>query len=152
LKTYFDTGILLKLYTGERESEAVQRFVHFRGEKLSVTDLHVSESVSALKLKVFRRECHEEEAAAGIDFIMEDLKCGVLEIVEVDWNHVWRECRLLSDKFASTTGVRTLDALHVAMARLSSAKEYVTSDSRQADLAARIGLLVIDPTRSSGGK
>jgi predicted nucleic acid-binding protein len=152
LKTYFDTGILLKLYTGEKESDAVERFVHARGERVFVTDLHLSECVSALKLKVFRRECDEEEAAAGIDLIMEDLKCGVLQVVEVDWNHVWRECRLLSDNFASTTGVRTLDALHVAVARLSSAKEFVTSDCRQADLASRVGLLVIDPTKSVVGK
>lgn len=150
MKTYFDTGILLKLYTGEKESEAVERFVHSRGEKLSITDLHISESVSALKLKVFRKECHEKEAADGIDLIMDDLRCGILQIVEVDWNHVWRECRLLSDNFASSTGVRTLDALHAAVARLSGAKEFVTSDSRQADLAARIGLLVIDPTRHCG--
>lgn len=147
MTTYFDTGILLKLYTGEKESEPVERFVHSRGKKLSITDLHISESVSALKLRVFRKECHEEEAAAGIELILDDLKSGVLEIVEVDWNHVWLECRLLSDKFASTSGVRTLDALHVAVARLAGAKEFVTSDSRQADLAARIGLLVIDPTR-----
>jgi predicted nucleic acid-binding protein len=152
LKTYFDTGVLLKLYTGEQESGNVEHFVHSRGEKLSVTDLHISESVSALKLKVFRKECHEEEAAAGIALIMDDLKSGVLQLVDVDWNRVWQECRLLSEKFASTSGVRTLDALHVAVARLSGAEEFVTSDSRQSNLAARIGLLVIDPTRRCGGK
>lgn len=146
MRTYFDTGILLKLYTGEKESESVERFVHSRGERLSVTDLHIPEAVSALKLKVFRKECREEEAEAGIALIMEDLKCGILQIVEVDWNHAWRECRLLSDQFASTSGVRTLDALHVAVARLSGAKEFVTSDSRQAKLARAIGLKVLDPT------
>lgn len=146
MKTYFDTGVLLKLYTGELESVRVERFVRSRREKLFVTDLHISESVSALKLKVFRKECQEEEAAAGIALIMDDLKSGVLQLVEVDWIHVWQECRLLSEKFASTSGVRTLDALHVAVARLSGAKEFVTSDSRQSNLAARIGLLVIDPT------
>lgn len=152
MKTYFDTGVLLKLYTGEQESKSVEQFVHARGEKLFVTDLHVSESISALKLKVFRKECHEKEAAAGIALIMEDLKSGVLQLVDVDWNRVWQECRLLSEKFASTSGVRTLDALHVAIARLSGAEEFVTSDSRQSHLAARIGLLVIDPTRGSAKK
>lgn len=63
------------------------------------------------------------------------------------WN-----CRLLSEKFASTSGVRTLDALHAAVARLSGAEEFVTSDSRQSNLAARIGLIVIDPTRRGRGK
>lgn len=136
MRTYFDSGILLKLYTGE--SESVERFVHSRGERLSVTDLHISESVSALKLKVFRKEFCEEAATAGIDLIMDDLKCGILQIVEVDWNHVWRECRLLSDQFVSTCGVLTLDALHVAVARLSGAKEFVTGDICQTDLADRL--------------
>jgi len=145
LKTYYDTGVLLKLYTGEKESVGVANFVHSRGEKLWVTDLHISESVSALKLKVFRKECHEEHAALGIALIMDDLKTGVLQLLEVDWNRVWQECRLLSDKFASTSGVRTLDALHVAVARLFWAEEFVTGDTRQSDLAARIGLRVINP-------
>lgn len=152
MKTYFDTGVLLKLYTGEPESVRVERFVHARGEVLSITDLHISESVSALKLKVFRKECHEEEAAAGIALIMDDLKGGVLQLVEVDWNRVWQECRLLSEKFASTSGFRTLDALHVAIARLSGAEEFVTRDSRQSSLAARIGLRIIDPIRRGGAK
>ncbi len=152
MKTYYDTGVLLKLYTGEKESVGVANFVHSRGEKLSVTDLHISESVSALKLKVFHKECHEEDAAAGIALIMDDLKTGVLQLVEVDWDRVWQECRLLSEKFASTSGVRTLDALHVAVARLSWAEEFVTRDNRQSDLAASIGLRVIDPTRQTQGK
>lgn len=147
MKTYYDTGVLLKLYTSEPESGNVGQFVHSRGEKLFVTDLHVSESVSALKLKVFRKECHEEAAAAGIALIMDDLKSGVLQLVEVDWDRAWQECRLLSEKLASASGVRTLDALHVGVARQSGAEEFVTSDSRQSDLALRLGFHVINPTR-----
>jgi len=53
---------------------------------------------------------------------------------------------LLSDQFASRTGARTLDTLHVAAARLLGAKEFLTSDDRQAKLARAIGLKVLDPT------
>lgn len=152
MKTYYDTGVLLKLYLGEASSEAVQRFVHSRGENIPVTDLHLSECVSAMKLRAFRRECRDEEASEGIGLIMEDLKSGVLQFIEVDWARVWNECRLLSEKFAFATGVRTLDALHVATARLSEAQELVTTDVRQSKLAARVGLRVIDPTRRRGNK
>jgi predicted nucleic acid-binding protein len=150
LKTYYDTGILLKLYMGEASSEAVQHFVHSRGESLAVTDLHLSECVSAMKLRAFRRECRDEEASEGIGLIMEDLKSGVLRLIEVDWPRTWHECRLTSEKFASSTGVRTLDALHVATARLCGAQELVTTYARQSRLAARVGLRVIDPTRRRG--
>jgi predicted nucleic acid-binding protein len=36
--------------------------------------------------------------------------------------------------------------LHVAAARLLGAKEFLTSDDRQAKLARAIGLKVLDPT------
>ena len=145
MNSYYDTGILLKLYTAEPESEWVQGFIRLRKVQLWVTDLHVAECVSALRLKAFRKECGEDEASAAIDLIKADLRSGVLQIVEVDWNHTWQECRLLSDQFASRTGARTMDALHVAAARLLGVKEFLTSDRRQAKLARAIGLKVLNP-------
>jgi len=146
LNSYYDTGVLLKLYTAEPESGHVQDFVRLRKDRIWVTDLHVAECVSALRLKVFRKECSEDESSAAIELIKADLRNGVLQVVEVDWDHAWQECRLLSDQFASRTGARTLDSLHVATARLLGVKEFYTSDGRQAKLAHSIGLKVLDPT------
>lgn len=146
MNSYYDTGVLLKLYTAEPESECVQNFVQLREDRIWVTDLHVAECISALRLKAFRKECREDAASAAIELIKTDLRSGVLQVVEVDWSHTWQECRLLSDQFASQTGARTLDSLHVAAARLLGAKEFLTSDDRQAKLARAIGLKVLDPT------
>jgi len=103
LNTYYDTGVLLKLYTAEPESRRVQDFVRLRKDRIWVTDLHVAECVSALRLKVFRKECSEDESAAAIELIKADLMSGVLQVVEVDWNHTWQECRLLSDQFSANS-------------------------------------------------
>lgn len=146
MNTYYDTGVLLKLYTAEPDSGRVQDFVRLRKNRIWVTNLHVAECVSALRLKVFRKECSEDESAAAIELIKADLRSGVLQVVEVDWDHAWQECRLLSDQFASRTGARTLDSLHVAAARLLGVKEFLTSDGRQAKLAAAIGLKALNPT------
>jgi predicted nucleic acid-binding protein len=145
VRTYYDTGILLKLYTAEPESEAVERFVRLRAERLEITDLHIAECFSALRLKEFRKECTGEQAGLAIDLIKGDMRAGILHMLAVDWDRVWQECRLLSDKYGSRIGARTLDTLHVATARTLGANEFLTSDRRQADLALAIGLAVFNP-------
>lgn len=52
---YYDTG-LLKLYPEEKESDAIRAFVREKKRPLAFTSLHMSECVSALRLKCFRRE------------------------------------------------------------------------------------------------
>lgn len=148
---YYDTGVLLKLYTAEPESEAVAAFVRGRRERLCVTDLHLAECFSALRLKVFRRECSARQASAAIELIKEDVKTGVLTMVAPDWGEAWALCHLLADRNGAVTGARTLDTLHVAAAQVLEARELVTSDQRQAHLARLVGLPVIDPTGERGG-
>lgn len=147
MNCYFDTGLLLKLYTAEAESPSVQRFVLQRGEALRITDLHHAECVSALRLKQFRGECSPAEATGALELVTDDLRSGVLQMVAVEWNLVWNRCRSLAETHTAQTGCRTLDALHVASGLVLGAREFITSDQRQTALAAKAGLLVTDPTR-----
>lgn len=149
MKSYYDTGILLKLYTAEADSVRVQQFVQKRNERLCVTDIHVAECISALRLKVFRQECRADQSSAAISLIKEDLKSGVLVLVDVNWSQVWEGCRLLADQFASLTGARTLDTLHVSVAQVLEAEEFITSDQRQIHLARQVGMTVFDPTTTA---
>ena len=142
---YLDTGVLLKLYTVEPESAAVRSFVVQRGEPLYVTALHRAELVSAFRLKVFRGECDEAASGAAIADFEDDLLNGVVRMVGLDWDHAWIACRELSAAHAAATGCRTLDAIHVACARVLGIREFVTRDKRQADLAIRAGMRVIEP-------
>jgi len=43
---YYDTGLLLKLYTAEPESPAVQAFVHSRAQSLQITGLQPRTAVT----------------------------------------------------------------------------------------------------------
>ena len=144
MRSYYDTGLLLKLYTNESDSEAVRNFVLRRGEALVFTPTHHAECVSALRLKCFRGEAGEEEVAGALRDIESDVAAGVLRATSVDWDDVWLRCRVLSDAHAAATGCRTLDALHVACALLMGAGEMVTGDRRQAALARKAGLRVVD--------
>jgi predicted nucleic acid-binding protein len=144
---YYDTGLLLKLYTAEPDSPAVQAFVHHRAQALQITELHHAECVSALRLKQFRGECTATEATGTLKLLDDDLRTGVLRMVALDWIQVWKQCRCLAEAHAALTGCRTLDALHVASALVLGAREFISSDQRQAACAIRAGLSVTDPTR-----
>lgn len=147
MTSYYDTGLLLKLYTNEVDSEAVRRFVVRRREALVFTPMHHAECVAALQLKCFRGEAGEEEVAGALRDIELDTASGVLRAVPLDWDAAWLRCRILSDAHAASTGCRTLDALHVACALLLGAGELVTGDARQAALARKAGLRVVKPIK-----
>lgn len=142
---YFDTGVLLKLYTIEPESPAVRRFVERSAKAIPFHALHRSETASAFHLKAFRRECTIEQANRAIADIEDDLKSGVLQPFAPDWESVWERCREFSTAHAATTGARTLDTLHVACAREQGLRDFATTDQRQATMAERVGLRVVDP-------
>ena len=147
MSCYYDTGLLLKLYTNESESETVRNFVLRRGEALVFTSLHHAECVSALRLKCFRGEADEEEVARALRDIESDVAAGVLRPSAVEWDAAWPRCRVLSDAHAAATGCRTLDVLHVACALLLGVEELVTGDGRQAALGRKAGLRVCQPGR-----
>ena len=149
MKRYYDTGLLLKLYTNELDAAPVRSFVVRCGEVLAFTPMHHAECVSALRLKIFRGECGEEEVAGALRDIESDLAAGVLQAVPVEWDTAWQRCRILSDAHAAATGCRTLDALHVACALQLGAEELVTGDGRQAALGRKAGLRVIHPLRAT---
>ena len=150
MSDYFDTGVLLKLYTVEPESVLVQAFVHRRTRALPVTEFHGVECASAFQLKRFRGEATEAEVGRALHLWDRDLSVGVLRLVAVDWSRVWAEAHRLALEHAGDTGCRTLDTLHVASARVLGFGRLVTSDRRQAALAALAGLDVINPLEAGG--
>lgn len=142
---YFDTGVLLKLYTVERESGRVIAFVRRRGTAMPVSDLHLTEMISAFRLKEFRKECTPDQATAAIACVQDDLRAGVLRPVTFDWPSTWLRCQVLAQTEAGRWGTRTLDVLHVACAMALHARLFVTSDQRQMALAKVCGLEVLNP-------
>ncbi|MFO7774584.1 MAG: type II toxin-antitoxin system VapC family toxin [Candidatus Hydrogenedentota bacterium] len=142
---YYDTGVVLKLYTVEAESAAVRRFVKRWKEPLYLNSLHRSECIAAFRLKAFRGECNEETATRAIADMEDDLATGVIRLMGIDWDAAWAACRSIADAHASKTGCRTLDTLHVACARQLAIREFVTTDQRQAILAQHLGMRVVDP-------
>ncbi|MEX0330691.1 MAG: type II toxin-antitoxin system VapC family toxin [Puniceicoccaceae bacterium] len=145
MKAYYDTGVILKLYTTESESAAVRRFVKARKEPLYLNSLHRTECVSAFRLKAFRGECGEEASTNAIADLEDDIASGMIQLVGIDWDAAWSLSRAMADAHAATTGCRTLDTLHVACARSLGIRELISSDKRQRKLARAIGMRVTEP-------
>ena len=71
------------------------------------------------------------------------MEAGVFLRAQIAWAPVFEAALRLSAAYSWELGTRTLDLLHVAAACLLNAREFVTSDQRQSDLAEREGLKVV---------
>jgi predicted nucleic acid-binding protein len=143
MKYYADTGFLLSLHLQETTSARAAAAVLPITEPLPVTPLVALEFRNALRLAAFRKQLVEAERAAAWASFEKDISGGVLDITQVDSAAVYAESESLCDQFTSATGVRTLDLLHVASARVLGRSEFLSFDMRQRSLAALAGLNVL---------
>jgi len=139
---YLDTSAFLKLYVREEGSEFVQRRVQLQDEPLPVVDLLQSEFVNALRLKVYWEEIEAPTVDHLIALFDDRLTRAQYFVATVDRIRLLQDARDLSDHTTSI-GCQTLDILHVASALQLEPREFLTFDSRQAELARRAGLEVL---------
>ncbi|WP_395753750.1 type II toxin-antitoxin system VapC family toxin [Prosthecobacter sp.] len=140
---YFDTGVLLKLYLPEpRAAEAVAH-VNASGNRPPITPLHELEMRSALRQKAGRGEITLSECETLIAQLKADLDGNVHERARVVWSDVFATAESLSALHSVSTLCRSLDMLHVALARELGATEFCTFDHRQSLMASAAGLIVL---------
>src|SRR6266566_4097616 len=143
MKYYADTGFLLSLHLQETTSAAAAAIMQTVTEPLPVTPLVALEFRNALRLAVVRHNNSEVQRAAAWTSFGQDLAHGAIELSPADAGTVHAEAELLCDQFTATTGVRTLDLLHVAFARILGRTEFLSFDKRQRSLAALSGLTAL---------
>ncbi len=129
---YVDSSALLKRYVDEPDSEAAEELL--RSDVVLATGRH---SVVEVRRNLARLVSDQTLAAAREGFAA-DLE--TLAIVELDPTTCERAATI-----AEVTGVRTLDALHLAAAqRLGGAAiQFLTFDVRQAQAARSLGFIVL---------
>lgn len=140
MTAYIDSSALIKLYVKEAGSVKVANYVNGLTAPLPFSPLHEVELKNALRLKLFRQEAPRLVVDASIRLIDEDLASGILQRPNLDWRDVFRKAEDLSREHTARLGCRSLDLLHIASAVLLRAGEIVTFDARQANLATRVGL------------
>lgn len=142
MKTYADTSFLVRLYLTQSDSQKALAFMRDFRDPLPFTPLHRHELRNALRLAVFRKEIEAERRKAAFQDVESDLEDGILAHVPVGWTSAFREAEQLGNDHTETRGVRGVDLLHVGIAQALGVKEFLTFDTRQADLAKAAGFKV----------
>ena len=141
MKYYLDSSALVKLYVPEKESKQLCELV--KGMPLPFTHFHELEVKNAIMLKSFREPNLGGICKDVINSITEDLNNEVLYRPDFIWARVFHLAIQLSVSHTSGIGCRSLDILHVAIAKTAGFSNFITYDRRQSKLAERIGLSTV---------
>ena len=137
---YLDTSALAKWYLNERRSEEFEEFIS-REPSADVSRLTVLEFRCLLSR---RRRTHDIDGRLESRIIAEfekDVRDGHLFVHPLTDTHASAAVEILT-RFPAHT-LRTLDALHLAIARSIKASRIATADRILAEVAARMDFQVI---------
>lgn len=139
---YADSSFLVSCYVADNNTASAQSYLAAHPVPLVFTALHRLEVPNALKLGLFRGLFQTSDAAAALINLESDLRSGRLVKTLVKWPLAFRVAASLSERHTFSTGTRSLDILHVAVAKSLRIAEFVSFDGRQRTLAAAVGLNV----------
>jgi predicted nucleic acid-binding protein len=143
MNIYVDSALLVKAYCPEATSAQAIALISQAVPPLPLTHLHELEIRNALRLKRYRGELTDAELEGALEHFQSDIGDGLLTRPDYDLAQVFREAEALSAKHAVTTGVRSLDVLHVAAAVVIGVREFASFDRRQRETASKAGLRVL---------
>lgn len=136
---YFDTSVLLKRYI--REVGAAQARASLRRYRFLSSAITPVEAMSALCRRQTSGELAEEDFTAILSRIQKDRSYWELvAVTPLVLTH--------AEELIQTTGVKTLDAIHLASVQAFQAMSgiripFITADVRQRNAASRLDLAVI---------
>jgi predicted nucleic acid-binding protein len=138
---YVDSSALAKLYVPEVESERLDEFLRGRTD-LMISDLCITEVMSAIARRRREGVLEAKQANEIRAAVLADAKSGSFRKLDLT-PAIHREAeRLLFS--TESVALRTLDALHIALAVTGLAQRVVTFDSRMKAAAALHGLEIVE--------
>ena len=136
---YYDTSVMVSLYM--RDSSYNAALALSQASKPALwTPWQRMELNNAVRLYAFRKIITNTDIATIERIIKTATEKGDLSPCDIPVDDWWQEAETLSKSHTSTLGVRTLDLLHVAAARVLNATHFYTFDTRQLTLAQAAGL------------
>jgi predicted nucleic acid-binding protein len=139
---YPDTSFIIPLYTPEPFTENALQFLARTEQALAFTPFHRLEFRTAMRTRVFRQRMPREELREAFRQCEHHLKNGVFQHTPLHWADTLREAERIAEAHLTEIGARSGDLLHVASAVVLGARDFVTFDERQTELARRAGLKV----------
>ena len=93
---YADTGVMVKGYVLETDSEEAVRILDFLGDHLLYSHLHSIEIPNAIRLKRFRGEISKGQEISANRAFLSDVESAVLTRCEYDLGEVFLRAERLS--------------------------------------------------------
>ena len=153
MRAYADSSFILRLVTGEADSpQVIAEYRRLGTPKLCFLPLHALEIRNAILQRAFhqRRSVASGERSqvardrdAALARLEHLLARRALLDVTLDWDAVITRAGKLSSAHTERTGARAIDILHVASALALESEQFLTTDSRQAQLAKAEGMKVV---------
>jgi hypothetical protein len=140
LKAYADTSFLVSLYVSDAHTGKASAWMKHHGEPLPFTPLHRHEFRNTIRLAVWRKELDGAQRREIFRLLDLDLKEGILMHQSVAWIDAFREADRIGEMQTETTGLRAADLLHLGIASLLEAVEFLSFDSIQRKAAGGVGM------------
>jgi predicted nucleic acid-binding protein len=137
---YLDSSALAKLYVPEPESDALDALLRGRRDLL-ISELAITEVLSAVARKRREGMLTAAQALQIRDAVLADADSGSFHRLDLNPSIHRQAERLLLN--IESVALRTLDALHVALALQGSATYVVTFDARMRAVALHAGLKAV---------
>ena len=141
MSVYVDTSALTKRYLSEATSEAFDRFVQACESALQITPLTVTEFHSTLMRRLRMGDLDDAYVERARSSFSADLQSQLWTWAPFPAVAFGDASRLIQDL---ELPLATLDALHLACARLFDCKGFATADLRLGRAAERCGLTLHD--------
>lgn len=136
---YLDTSALVKLYIAEPGSEELQARCHL-AEDLILCPLQETELRNAILAAGGRGLLNQATMRKTLKNLESDLSAGCYKPHNPDWPLVWQHSNELAAAYTPKFLCRTLDILHVAIAKTTDCTCLITGDERQLALCEAINL------------
>ena len=146
---FADTSFLYSLYREQGQSAEADRIASLLPGPLIVSSLVLFEFRQSARLQVFRfsndrtQGFSAAEAKRMLSVLQKNLDSGALVEAVVDWPDSYNIAEDLSGRHTARAGFRAMDILHVATALHLGAREFLTFDTDQGQLAGIEGLTVL---------
>ena len=139
MTTYLDSSALVPVYVPERFSKVAREVL--RGlHQVPYTALHELEVSNAFALLRGRGLITADEHRAVRAQLQEDVEAQRFVPVVTDWADVFAIACELSEAHTARWLTRSLDLIHVAAARATSCRVFVSADDQQLAVARAAGL------------
>ena len=153
MRAYADSSFLLRLVTGEADSpQAIAAYRRLDSPRLFYQPLHALEVRNAILQRAFhqrrsiasrQRQHVARERDAALARLEHLVARRALLDVALDMDAALTRAANLSTAHTERLGARAIDLLHVAGALTLESELFLTTDSRQAQLAKAEGLKVV---------